>query len=275
MTGHALLVTRRALIDDLGLSPKFAGCDAKSLFEALIVERVAGSASDPANPTPLECNKAMAWVGSSYPILGKFQSHRSGSPEGQEATKNLMNSAGRVFNLHADRWRGVTWWDQANNVVWLCASGYHSSGSPDDFYPFVVGLDASQELLPTVDEIDEAKELSHVEAFIDVLEELLAKARAVPGTEFRTEFTNQMRSAGTTGSHVAVYAELAIDPSGSLEEVFVGVRTIGTTGVGDLLQVCLTAMFPDAEESDVLFRSGFPHRDAAPGERVASVTGVL
>jgi hypothetical protein len=45
--------------------------------------------------------------------------------------------------------RGVTWWDAAAQVVWLCAYGLHRSGEPDDAFHYFDQLLDSGSIYPT------------------------------------------------------------------------------------------------------------------------------
>lgn len=69
-------------------------------------------------------------------------------PTGNEAT-NLPTSSQTAFNLHAGRYRGLTWHDETDDVVWLFGCGWHESGSIVDAYEYLKNLDVSDTLLPT------------------------------------------------------------------------------------------------------------------------------
>lgn len=53
-----------------------------------------------------------------------------------------------------DDHRGGTWFDDTHRVVWLLASGFHRSGSPDDFFPYCKELDRKRVLLPTKEDYE-------------------------------------------------------------------------------------------------------------------------
>jgi hypothetical protein len=82
-----------------------------------------------------------------HELLGAFRNMRSVSPVGQELTQ-LPVTRLPVFNLHAGRWRGLTWHDEANEVVWLLGGGYHRSGDVDDAYVYLNDLDERGRLFP-------------------------------------------------------------------------------------------------------------------------------
>ncbi len=64
-------------------------------------------------------------------LVRKFVAMRSQDLTGTEKVQPLQN-AQEVYTLHAGRWRGATWHDRENNVVWLLAWRLHRSGAADD-----------------------------------------------------------------------------------------------------------------------------------------------
>ncbi len=74
-------------------------------------------------------------------LVRKFVAMRSQDLTGTEKVQPLQN-AQEVYTLHAGRWRGATWHDRENNVVWLLAGRLHRSGAADDAYPYFKDLDA-------------------------------------------------------------------------------------------------------------------------------------
>lgn len=78
---------------------------------------------------------------------------RSQDPNGTEKVQPLQN-ASEVYTLHAGRWRGATWYDRENNVVWLLAGRFHRSGAANDAYPYFKGLDADGRLCPTEEDYE-------------------------------------------------------------------------------------------------------------------------
>lgn len=114
-----LRVTRRAL-EDLGIKPELAGSAAEFLEDK-------------------------------HEVVKAFVKVRSQSPSGQEATK-LPVTKTPVWNLHAGRWRALTWHDAQEDVVWLLGAGWHESGSIDDAYAVLKRRDQAGDLFPTIDD---------------------------------------------------------------------------------------------------------------------------
>ena len=83
-----------------------------------------------------------------HPILLAFHQMRSQNPEGQETTQ-LPKSKQVVYNLHAGRYRGLTWFDEDDDVCWLLGAGFHQSGSRSDAYIVLRNTDEAGDLLPT------------------------------------------------------------------------------------------------------------------------------
>jgi hypothetical protein len=98
-------------------------------------------------------------------VVAKFVELRSQSPTGQEAT-SLPTTPATVWNLHCDRWRGLTWHDENEDIVWLLGVGWHASGSRDDAYAVLKRRDELDQLLPSVADYEDA-ERDDVEFFLD------------------------------------------------------------------------------------------------------------
>lgn len=110
---HALWVTRQALAD-IG-------------FEAL-----AGPTFD------------LAVYAQRHPILGRFLDQRSENTVGTQKTQGVQATGREIYNLHAQNpTRGVTWFDETNNVVFLLAV------SLDHNYHLFVDRAEAGELMPT------------------------------------------------------------------------------------------------------------------------------
>jgi hypothetical protein len=82
-----------------------------------------------------------------HQLLKAFVERRGQHPVGTETT-NLPASAATVFNLHAGRFRALTWHDESDDVVWLLGLGWHEEGSRDDAYAYLKGLDLAGRLMP-------------------------------------------------------------------------------------------------------------------------------
>ncbi|MFN2490804.1 MAG: hypothetical protein ABR529_13940 [Actinomycetota bacterium] len=83
-----------------------------------------------------------------HELVRAFVAQRSQDPAGVEKIQPIPTRR-EVYTLHAGRWRGATWHDRANNVVWLLAVGFHRSGEHSDVYPYVKGLAEAGRLLPS------------------------------------------------------------------------------------------------------------------------------
>lgn len=130
-----------------------------------------------------------------HELLKAFMERRSQDPEGGETTQ-LPCSSQVVFNLHAGRFRGLTWWDKTDDVVWLLGGKWHESGASDDAYILLKKLDEADRLLPGEDDyaaLIRWRRQRDVFSFADIVEavtnqgqEALAKALADPGTPMET-----------------------------------------------------------------------------------------
>jgi hypothetical protein len=113
---HSLRVTIRCLVDDFGLTPDHA-------------------------------ERALDDLVSQHALIEAFRDQRSQLPIGAEYLRDLTSSI-QAYTLHSTRWRGVTWHDREEAVVWLLAGRFHTSGHSDDAYPYFRKLDADDKLLP-------------------------------------------------------------------------------------------------------------------------------
>lgn len=97
-------------------------------------------------------------------------------------------------SLHSGRTRGLTTWDDENDVCWLVAfSETHASGEDRDCYKYFESLSGRRLLAPTADDYEALWEVS-VEAVLDGLVglsgQLYAEARARPGFEASRSFSD-------------------------------------------------------------------------------------
>lgn len=115
---YELGITRRCIVEDLGCSEPFPSLDA---------------------------------LADDFQIVDAFVKQRSQSPIGPEAIQGFVSKI-VPYSLHAGRERGLTWHWESQGIVWLLAARFHTSGKPDDAYPYFRELDAKGRLLPaTVD----------------------------------------------------------------------------------------------------------------------------
>ena len=86
---------------------------------------------------------------SDLPIVRAFLRERRTKTKGTRRVEPL-HSGRQVWVLtQGQRDRGGTWFEANRNITWLVASGYHESGSPNDFYPYCKDLDKNGRLAPS------------------------------------------------------------------------------------------------------------------------------
>jgi hypothetical protein len=92
-----------------------------------------------------------------------------------------------IYRLgYGDDHRGATWYDEEEEVVWLCAYGLHRSGEADDAFPYFHELLSTGTLLPNEDDyaaLFEDRGRRFVETVYEDAQSLLERARATPGVE--------------------------------------------------------------------------------------------
>lgn len=198
-----------------------------------------------------------------HDVVRAFVDQRSQDPKGQEWTKLPVTSA-PAYNLHHGRYRGLTWHDEDNDVVWLLGVGWHESGSRDDAYTVLKRRDEAGDLMPTEqDYLDLEMTLEEARSFVVQVSEqapaLIAEARGRPGEEVRGVI------AGRLG--VGVQVEVVVIPGEDerLEEVWIGFGLPPLPGACELppqpewIQVVLAAMIPvEAGLENVEFGGRFP-----------------
>jgi len=192
-----------------------------------------------------------------HPVVAKFVELRSQSPTGQEST--LLPATPRtVWNLHCDRWRGFTWHDEHEDIVWLLGVGWHESGSREDAYAVLKRRDEDDALLPVVEDYEDA-ERDDVELFLEALQQtaprVLEQASAQPGQEVRGEVGNCV--------FVAMLIE-RVDVDGTeLRETWVGIEMPPHPSDDRPLPVewltyLLAALLPDANGDSLRWGGTFP-----------------
>jgi hypothetical protein len=202
-----------------------------------------------------------------HPVVAKFVELRAQSPTGQETT-SLPATPATVWNLHCDRWRGLTWHDEGDGIVWLLGVGWHESGSRDDAYAVLKRRDELDQLLPTITDFEDA-ERDDIELFLEALQDsaprILADAAANPGREIRGEVADC--------AFVAVLIE-RVDVDGTeLRETWIGVEMPPHPSVdrplpSEWLTYLLAALLPGAEVDALRWGGNFPR---AGGSRVGEI----
>jgi hypothetical protein len=118
-TGHELRITGRCLVDDLGMTPDTSFQDALQ-----------------------------------HRIVQAFQDKRR-VDKGSGKTVGPTAGDKTLFRLGVeDDHRGATWFDQDEQVVWLCAYGWHRSGERDDAFQHFARLLKNDEIYPTRDDYE-------------------------------------------------------------------------------------------------------------------------
>lgn len=153
-------VTARCLADDLLLSREYVTRDARSFC-------------------------------AEHEFLRAFVIKREGAPADGEPVKGIEPFP-RFRSLHRGRTRGVTVWDEEEDVCWLVAYGEtHASGEDRDCYNYFVSLGERGELMPTPDDYEALYEVS-AESVLDglagVSKDLYEEARNRPGIEASGSF---------------------------------------------------------------------------------------
>jgi len=115
-------------------------------------------------------------------VVSAFLERRAQLPIDQDRIRGLKASI-VAYSLHAGAFRGLTWHDERNGVVWLLAARFHRSGRRDDSYPYFRALHR-EDLLPSREDYRrhfDAQARTFAKALLQEPAELLRQARARPG----------------------------------------------------------------------------------------------
>lgn len=198
-----------------------------------------------------------------HEVVSAFVDRRSQSPVGQEWT-NLPVTRAPAYNLHHGRYRGLTWFDEESDVVWLLGVGWHESGSRVDAYRVLKRRDVAGSLMPTeVDYLDLELTLAEQRSFAAQLSEqgpaLMVRAREAVGVEVRGVI------AARLGVGVMVEVVVVSGDAERLEEVWIGFELPPLAGRCELppqeewIMLILAAMLPEyARVDDFEFGGSFP-----------------
>lgn len=159
---------------------------------------------------------------------------------------------------HSNDWRGVTWHDPDATVVWLCASGWHRSGQPDDAFQLFAQLKDAGRIWSTAEDY-EALAADRTEQFaafvIDDAPRLLAMARAEPEVE-----------------HVLAIGQepvaLVVHVVETLEETFVAVSVQNISM--EMCQILQVALYPERSFKDLASRAAPTY----PRPRLRAIRGL-
>jgi hypothetical protein len=154
--GHELRVTARCLGEDLNEDPN-------SEFDAL-------------------CTR--------HGIVRAFRDRRQAETAGSDTVGPAAGHRTLTVVRHTHHYRGATWYEADEQVVWLCATGQHRSGQPDDAFQHFERLREANRIYPEDGDYIRLEEeraerfaiLAHREA-----PRLLAEAQAQPGQEITIE----------------------------------------------------------------------------------------
>jgi nucleotide-binding universal stress UspA family protein len=199
-------------------------------------------------------------MAAAHEIVLAFQRKASANTVGSKTVGPYAGDRTLYRLARGDDHRGVTWFDSASGVVWLCGSRFHRSGEPDDAFPYFEHLLREHLVWPQPEdyewlETDRADRLA--EQLPEAAQELLAEARRQPNVEHR-------RVIGT--GEVGVLLEIVE----TLEETYVATSVrVMADPIG--LVVLLAAFYPDRVLPDWRFQPRLPTRPLEPGELCMSI----
>jgi hypothetical protein len=125
-----------------------------------------------------------------HDIVKAFVRERADKDNGAK-TVSPLTCGETIYRLaHGDHHRGATWLDEENAVIWLCAYGWHESGTEDDAFPHFKALDADDRLLPDEEDyvaLAEDEGFRFAEAIPLEAADLLKRGRAADGGEERAQ----------------------------------------------------------------------------------------
>jgi hypothetical protein len=212
---YELRITIRCFVDDLGLKAEDA-------------ERPVGDLVD------------------EHELIQAFYDQRRQNPIGAEWIRGLTSDI-MAYSLHATRFRGITWHDERNGVVWLMAGRFHTSGDPKDAYPTFLSLDADDRLLPDRPDFEAllfVRSRDAVEGMFNDAPRLVEEARAQPGRIIPATL------GGRIDVRVAVEGD---DPAMLVLTVSSRVRPGELPIPGDWVTRVVAAFFPEQEFADLSF----------------------
>lgn len=184
-----------------------------------------------------------------HDIIRAFRRERSTATAGPDHLGSDRSPRPLTVLRHANDWRGVTWFDDRERVVWLCACAWHRSGQPDDAFPYFKSLQADNLILPTPDDyvaLASDRGAQFAAFVVDDAPRLLAMAREAPGTE-------QVLIIGLEPVSAVVHVVE------TLEQTFVAISMIRIDISS--FQLLLVAMYPDRKFDEWKWEQRLPTRD--------------
>jgi len=163
------------------------------------------------------------------------------SPQGQKRILAIVQPV--VYRLRVGSFRGATWVDEENGVVWLCAVHRREQDSDDDAYAWFADLHAKGRLLPSQDDRlrDRAEAVIRLQRGLTAgLLQLVAEALSRRGTEL----------AADLGGYLP--CRVLVLESGGVEEIWCALSGRAADGthvrdrLRDILFAALENRFPDA-----------------------------
>jgi hypothetical protein len=193
-------------------------------------------------------------------LLEVFYERRAESPVGQETVEGLQ-AAIVAYSLHAGRWRGLTWHEREEAIVWLLAGRYHRSGERDDSYPHFRGLSRAQ-LLPSeldYERVFERESATFAERVLSDVRALMERCAESPGTIIEGRISQR------------IGARVVRDAEGQLQ-VALDMRLYpGEDSVpGEWLMIVLAGFFPDVQFEQLAWRQDLAGAAVASSECVFS-----
>ena len=193
----------------------------------------------------------------SHPIVRVFVNRRLHKVDDTKRVAPLP-SGHEVYRLALQHdHRGATWYDEENDVVWLCAYRLHRSGAASDAFPYFKELDAADRLLPTAEDyaaLVEDRDARLVDTVVADAQKLLTRARR-SGGEVRGTL-----GGGGTETEVGV----AVEVIATLEET--SVAFVASAINKEWATVILAAFFPDVPFDQLETPDNIAGRELDEGE---------
>jgi hypothetical protein len=155
--------------------------------------------------------------------------------------------------------RGATWFEEAVNVLWLCAYALHRSGEVDDAYPYFHALIRSGEIWPAREDyvwLERDRAVRLAEQLPEAAQTLLEQARNEPNLEHRAVIGGS--------AQVGVVVQVVE----TLQETYIAVLTLGDP---TRLVALLAAFYSDRPFGDWQMRNRLPNRTLKAGEICRSI----
>ena len=151
-----------------------------------------------------------------HPAVKKFVSMRGASPSTGEPSYGPY-PRGQIRALHVGAARGVTAWDESEDVCWLLAyNDFHRNGDPNDAFVVFNSLYSAAQLLPTDDDYEHFfadEQEAFLDRMLDASRQLLESARENPGRE-------EVRTWGNGRQIMCV--DVVVEGDSSAEEGWMG-----------------------------------------------------